>query len=113
MPQQRDIVMVGYALPQGMEYHPAIIISNDGVYAVEDIFYAVMCSSEIRPEEFALELTADMIVGKHAMPKRTFVKTHLIQSYTRRDIGRHIGSVTIEAFDRIRARITDSIFDAR
>jgi len=113
MPQQRDLIMVGYALPQGMEYHPAIIISSDAVFEVEDMFYAVMCSGEVRPEEFALELTPEMIVGKRAMPKKTYIKTHLIQSYTKRDIGKHLGSVTIEAFEKIKSRITESIFDAR
>lgn len=111
MPQQRDIVMVAYQLPQGVEYHPAIIISSDAIHEIENIFYAVMCSSEIQPEEFSLELTPEMIVGKKPMDKKTYIKTHLLQSYVQREISRHIGSVTIDAFEKIKSRICISIFE--
>jgi hypothetical protein len=74
MPNQRDIVMIAYELPQGLEYHPAIIISSNLIYEIEGVFYAVMCSSEISPEEFALELTPQMIVGKKPMPKKLTLK---------------------------------------
>lgn len=113
MPQQRDIIMVPYELPQGVEYHPTIIISNDAVHETEGIFYGVMCSSEIQPEEFALELTPDMIVGQKPMPKKTFVKTHLIQAYIARGLKTHIGSVTVAAFAKIKQHIVTSIFDAQ
>lgn len=112
MAQQRDIVMVAYELPQGVEYHPAIVISSDAILEVEGIFYAVLCSGEMQPEEFAMELTPDMIVGRNPMQKKTFIKTHMIQAYTTRDINRHIGSITLNAFDRIKQRITNSIFDS-
>lgn len=104
--------MIHYALPQGVEYHPAVIVSNDAVFEIEGIFYAVMCSGELQPEEFALELTPEMIVGKKPMDKKTYIKTHLIQSYTEREIHRHIGSVTLEAFNKIKAKVTESIFEA-
>jgi hypothetical protein len=111
MPQQRDIFMVAYQLPQGIEYHPAIMISSEDIYEIENIFYAVMCSSEIQPEEFSLELTPEMIVGKKPMDKTTYIKTHLLQSYFPGEISRHIGSVTLDAFDRIKSRICKSIFE--
>lgn len=113
MSQQRDIIMVPYELPQGVEYHPAIIISNDGVHETEGIFYAVMCSSEWQPQEFSMELTPEMIVGKKPMPKKTYVKTHLIQTYTERELKTHIGSVTLDAFSTIKQRIVESIFEAQ
>lgn len=113
MPQQRDIIMVPYELPQGVEYHPTIIISNDAIHETEGIFYGVMCSGEIQPEEFALELVPEMIVGKKPMNKKTFVKTHLIQSYTERELKTHVGSVTLDAFNKIKQRIVESLFDAQ
>lgn len=112
MPQQRDIIMVSYELPQGVEYHPVIIISNDAVHETESIYYAVMCSGELQPEDFAIELTPEMIVGKKPMHKITYVKTHLIQSYTERELKTHIGSVTISAFNSIKQGIVQSIFEA-
>lgn len=113
MPQQRDIIMVHYELPQGIEYHPVIIISNDAVHETESIFYAVMCSGELQPEEFALELSPEFIVGKKPMQKKTYVKTHLIQSYTENELKTHIGSVTLDAFNIIKQRIVESIFEAQ
>lgn len=113
MPQQRDIVMIAYELPQGLEYHPAIIVSSDLIHEIEGIFYAVMCSSEIDPEEFALELTPQMIIGKRPMPKRTYVKTHLLQTYGHRDISKHIGAITLDAFEKVKQTIYSSIFDAK
>ena len=41
--QQRDIVEVSFELPDGtLKIHPALVISNDEIFDVEDIFYAVM-----------------------------------------------------------------------
>ena len=113
MPQQRDIIMVSYELPQGVEYHPVIIISNDAIHEIESIYYAVMCSAELQPQEFAIELTPEMIVGKKPMHKKTYVKTHLIQSYTERELKTPIGSVTIDAFNIIKQGIVESIFEAQ
>ena len=111
MPQQRDIIMVSYELPQGVENHPVIIISNDAVHETESIYYAVMCSGELKPEEFAIELTSEMIVGKKPMNKKTYIKTHLIQSYIERELKTHIGSVTIDAFGIIKHKVVESIFE--
>ena len=113
MPQQRDIIMVNYELPQGVEYHPVIIISNDAVHETENIFYAVMCSGELDPQDFSLELTPEMIVGKKPMNKKTYVKTHLVQTYTERELKTHIGSVTLAAFGVIKQKIVESIFEAQ
>lgn len=113
MPQQRDIITVSYELPQGVEYHPAIIISNDAVHETEGIYYAVMCSSELKPEEFSIELVPEMIVGKKPMHKKTYIKTHLIQTYTERELKTHIGSVTVDAFKTIQNKIVESIFEAQ
>lgn len=113
MAQQRDIIMVSYELPQGVEYHPIIIISNDAIHETEGIYYGVMCSGEIQPEEFAMELIPEMIVGKKPMSKKTYVKTHLIQSYTEKELKTHIGSITLDAFNKVKQRIIDSLFDTQ
>lgn len=44
--QQRDIIELNYELPNGrFKAHPALVISNSNVLETEDIFYAVMISS--------------------------------------------------------------------
>lgn len=112
MPTQRDLVEVPVYLPHDVvEQHPAIIISNQAYHELENQFYAVMCSTEIEPEEFALELTADMINGR-PMRETTYVKTHLVQSFPMDTRLQLRGSVTIAAFRRIKEKIVHSIFEA-
>ena len=109
MPNQRDIVEVPYYLPQGRpEMHPAIVISNKAIHEIEDIFYVVMCSTVQDPAEFSMELTPDMING-NPMRERTYIKTHLIQSYQMNEVAALRGSVTIQAFQRIREQIINSL----
>ena len=58
-----------------------------------------------------MELTPDMIVGRKPMEKKTYVKTHLIQSYTERELKTHVGSVTLDAFNKVKQKIVESIFE--
>ncbi len=112
MPTQRDIVEVVYELPhENMKPHPAIIISNEAIHELEDMFYAVLCSGKQEPEEMSMELTPEMVNG-FKMTKTTYIKTHIIQTYSFHDIIRHIGTVKPEAFKRIKEKITQSIFEA-
>lgn len=79
--QQRDIVELNYELPNGnFKTHPALIISNSNVLETEDIFYAVMISSNPMNEEFNFELENSMLTKP--LSKKSFVKCQLIQSYT-------------------------------
>ncbi|CAN5741539.1 hypothetical protein BH11BAC3_BH11BAC3_08220 [soil metagenome] len=44
--QQKDIIELNYQLPNGkLKAHPALVISNANFLETEDIFYAVMISS--------------------------------------------------------------------
>ncbi len=52
---QRDIIELNYQLPNGkFKVHPALVISNSNVLEAEDIFYAVMISSNSMNEEFSI-----------------------------------------------------------
>jgi hypothetical protein len=60
--QQRDIVELNYELPNGkFKMHAAIIISNENVLNTEDIFYAVMVSSNPINDDFIFELDNNML----------------------------------------------------
>ena len=59
---QRDIIELNYELPNGkLKAHPALVISNANVLETEDIFYAVMISSNSMNDEFNFELDNSML----------------------------------------------------
>ena len=59
---QREIVEVNFQLPDlTFKPHPIIIISNENVFATEDIFYGLMISSKIINPEFEFEITDEMV----------------------------------------------------
>ena len=79
--QQRDIIELNYQLPNGkFKTHPALVISNSNVLETEDIFYAVMISSNSMNEEFNFELDNAMLTKP--LSKKSYVKCQLIQSYS-------------------------------
>lgn len=81
MPYQRgDVIELSFLIPGKniTEKHPAIIISNQEVYNLEEIYVCVMAThSNLHAEEFGFELTKEMFVD----PKHTlngYAKAHLI-----------------------------------
>ncbi len=60
--QQREIVELNYELPDGrLKIHPALIISNENVLETEDIFCAVMISSNPINDDFTFELDNSIV----------------------------------------------------
>jgi mRNA-degrading endonuclease toxin of MazEF toxin-antitoxin module len=106
---QRDIVEVNFELPDGsFKVHPALVISNENVLEAEDIFYALMISTKPYNDEFTLEVK-DSMVSK-PLPKKSFVKCQLIQSYTQDEVIRKISSMKIEAFESVKKKLIESVF---
>ena len=107
--QQRDVIELNYELPNGkFKVHPALVISNSNVLETEDIFYAVMISSNPMNEEFNFELDNSML--SKPLSKRSFIKCQLLQSYTEDEVISKISSVNQITFDKIRKRIFDTVF---
>lgn len=107
--QQRDIIELNYELPNGkFKAHPALVISNSNVLEVEDIFYAVMISSNPMNEEFNFELDNSMLTKP--LSKKSFVKCQLIQSYTTDEVISKISSVNQITFEKILKRIFKTVF---
>ena len=107
--QQRDIVELNYELPNGkFKLHPALIISNENVLSTEDIFYAVMISSNPINDDFSFELDNAMLTKPLA--KKSFVKCQLLQSYSIDEVISKISSVKQLYFDKIQKRIFDTVF---
>lgn len=107
--QQRDIIELNYELPNGkFKAHPALVISNSNVLETEDIFYAVMISSNPMNEEFNFE--RDNFMLTKPLSKKSFVKCQLIQSYTTDEVISKISSVSQITFDKILKRVLETVF---
>jgi mRNA-degrading endonuclease toxin of MazEF toxin-antitoxin module len=107
--QQRDIIELNYELPNGkFKMHPALVISNSNVLETEDIFYAVMISSNSMNEEFNFELDNSMLTKP--LSKKSYVKCQLIQSYTTDEVISRISSLKQSSFDTVLKRIFETVF---
>ena len=107
--QQRDIVELNYELPNGkFKIHPALVISNSNVLETEDIFYAVMISSNSMNVEFNFELDNSMLTKP--LSKKSFIKCQLIQSYTTDEVISKISSVKQATFEKNLKRIFETVF---
>ncbi len=96
-------------MPNGkFKAHPALIISNSNVLETEDIFYAVMISSNSMNKEFNFELDNSMLTKP--LSKKSFVKCQLIQSYTTDEVISKISSLKQVNFEKVLKRIFETVF---
>ena len=96
-------------MPNGkFKVHPALVISNSNVLETEDIFYAVMISSNSMNEEFNFELDNSMLTKPLA--KKSFVKCQLIQSYTTDEVISKIAAIKQADFNKVLKRIFETVF---
>ncbi len=106
---QRDIIEVNFQLPDGkFKIHPALVVSNENVLEAEDIFYAVMISSKEYNDEFTFALTNAMLTKP--LPKTSFVKCQLLQSYSTNEVISKISSIKPQYFGQIKQIIFDTVF---
>jgi len=106
---QRDIVEVNFELPGGrFKTHPALVISNQQVHDMEDIFYAVMISSKPYNDEFTFALTNSMLTKP--LSKTSYVKCQLLQSYTPGEVISKISTVKAQYFEDIKRTIFETVF---
>ena len=106
---QRDIIELNYELPNGkLKTHPALVISNSHVLETEEIFYAVMITSNPMNEEFSFELKNSML--SKPLSKTSFVKCHLIQSYTIDEVISKISTINSETFEKVLNKIFATVF---
>jgi mRNA-degrading endonuclease toxin of MazEF toxin-antitoxin module len=100
---------LNYELPNGkLKTHPALVISNSNVLETEDIFYAVMISSNPMNEEFNFELENSML--SKPLSKKSFVKCQLIQSYSITEVISKISSLKQGNFEKVLKRIFETVF---
>jgi mRNA-degrading endonuclease toxin of MazEF toxin-antitoxin module len=107
--QQRDIIELNYELPnRKLKAHPALVIPNSNVLETQDIFYAVMISSNPMNEEFNFELDNSMLTKP--LSKKSFVKCQLIQSYSNDEVISKISSLKQASFEKVLKKIFETVF---
>ena len=82
---QRDIVELPFYIPQGIEHHPAIVLSCDDAILAEDAFVAAMITSEKFDDEYSFQLIDDMITRPMSKPYRE-VRLHLVSLFKTSDL---------------------------
>ena len=106
---QRDIKEVNFELPDGsLKIHPALVLSNEHVLDVEDIFYAVMISTKPFNDEFTFKLNNSML--SKPLAKQSYVKCQLIQSCSIDEVISKISSVHSVYFEQIKMMIFETVF---
>jgi hypothetical protein len=74
----------------------------------EDIFYAVMISSNPMNEEFNFELDNSTLTKP--LSKKSYFKCQLIQSYTTDEVISKISSLKQAVFDKVLKKIFETVF---
>jgi mRNA-degrading endonuclease toxin of MazEF toxin-antitoxin module len=107
---KRDIVDVAFDLPDGrIKIHPAIIISGAHYFDAEQAFYVVMVSSKSYNEEFSVALEPEELTAP--LPKISFAKCHLIQSFTELDVIKRRGKISVKLYDDIKKKVLEALFE--
>jgi|JI81BgreenRNA_FD_contig_111_240889_length_1169_multi_4_in_0_out_0_1 hypothetical protein len=83
--QRGDVVEIPFLLGKGAQNHPAIILSNEEVYAVDEAYLCVMVTHSKHRDIFAFELTGDMFnqpLGQgEYMEARLHLVTYILKSH--------------------------------
>lgn len=106
---QGDIVEVNFLFPNGVQKpHPALIVSNDELYANEEFFYLCLISSKDYNPQYSFAITDDMVSIPFEKP--SFVKCQLITGYTERDVIRKLSTMKAEVCHSVINKVICSIF---
>lgn len=106
---QRDIVEVNFLFPDGsFKPHPAVIVSNNELQDKEGFIYLCMISSKPYNPEYCFELDDEMLIVP--LPKKSYVKCHLLVGNIERDVIRKISRMKQPFFDEMVDKVIQSIF---
>ena len=107
--RQGDIIEINFHFPDvGFKPHFAIIVSNDELQELEGYLYVVLISSKRQNPEYAYTLTPEMV--SYFFDKQSYVKCHILELSTNRDIIRKVGTIKRTCLLEIPERIKEAIF---
>lgn len=108
-----DIVMAYIPTPnsQELKLHPVVIISNEDVLEVEDIYLCVMMSSVEHNDKMSFVLSDKMLTKKNNKP-HSEVRCHLISFIESKHLDTQpINSMNSISVDRLIERINEVCFN--
>jgi hypothetical protein len=83
--RQREIVELPFYLPQGIQNHPALVLSTDDAIELEEAFVAVLITSQKLDDEFSFQLIDDMLSKPMGKPYRQ-LRLHLVSLFRISDV---------------------------
>lgn len=110
---QRQIVEVPFNLQQGVQNHPALVLSVNDAIEVERAFIAVMITSERQDDEFTFELSNAMLESGTFTENYTEARLHLVSYFREAEVimNRHRNTKIKPAdFSRVLRRIFQVTF---
>ncbi|OUP27621.1 type II toxin-antitoxin system PemK/MazF family toxin [Bacteroides sp. An19] len=111
---QREIVEIYYRTPEGEDkIHPALVLSNEQLLEKEDgMFYAVLISTKNYHPEYTIKIENDWL--NRPMAKESYFVTHVVTFFKLKDVIQSRNTfVKSKYFDKVLAKIIDSIFDVQ
>ena len=110
IPYQRDIVEVNFRLLDENEFkpHPVIVISNNRVNEYEETFVGVMISGITNYDEYSIKIDNKMLTKD--LKKTSQIRSHLIQTFSFRDITKKVSAFRKEYFNEILNKILEDNF---
>ena len=106
---QSDIVIVNFPVGNGIyKQHHAIILSNRNVFDVEEYYLCVMLSTKAFNEEFAFEITPEMVT--YETTTTSFAKCQLIATFYTEDILSRVGSLKHLYFRNLLKHLNKTVF---
>jgi mRNA-degrading endonuclease toxin of MazEF toxin-antitoxin module len=109
---QRDIVEVIFDLPQGELKHPAIVLSNNDVIALEGYFVCVMLTSEDYDDEYSFMLDGHMF--NKPLNSKSQARLHLIGWFRTTDVvknSHYNHQMKVEYFKELVKQINSTTFN--
>jgi hypothetical protein len=110
---QRQIIEVPFNLHQGVQNHPALILSANDAIEMEGAFIAAMITSERHDDEFTFEISDAMLESGRFTKPYTEIRLHLISYFKVSEVitNRHSNTkVKATDFSRIIRRIVQITF---
>src|SRR5882757_6608792 len=83
---QRQIIEVPFNLSQGVQNHPALILSANDAIEMESAFVAVMITSEKYDDEYTFQLSNAMLESGRFTKPYTEIRLHLVSYFKESEV---------------------------
>jgi hypothetical protein len=96
---QRQIVEVPFNLQQGVQNHPALVLSMDDAIEMEEAFIAVMITSEKHDDEYTFQISDAMLESGKFTKSYTEVRLHLVSYFKSAEVIKNAHHTKVKSAD--------------